>query len=402
MYQQPDPHGFLAPAAPAAPAAPVSHRRRTGLVVGATALVASGAVIAVAVSSTQPQIVSGLGSIVQSGPAMDRQGSGGQPPSQLPSGSNPVPGGSTPTTGTASAAQQIGVVDINTVLQYQGARAAGTGMVLTSSGEILTNNHVIDGATSISVQVVTTGKTYTATVVGTAPTQDVAVLQLQNASGLQTADLGSSTGLQVGAAVTGVGNAGGTGGTPSAAIGTIVALNQSLTATDQNGQNPERLTGMIETDAPIQAGDSGGPLYDSANHVIGMDTAASAGTLNTPVGFAIPINTATAVADQIEAGKASATIHIGLPGFLGVSVADSPTTAGALVQSALAGGPAAKAGIAAGDVITDVGGTPVGSSSALRSAIGTHKPGQSVAVSWVDSAGQAHHATITLITGPAD
>ncbi|MEP6642808.1 MAG: trypsin-like peptidase domain-containing protein [Gaiellales bacterium] len=363
---------------------------------GATALIAGAAVVAVAVSNSQPQVVTGLGSTVQTGPAMDRQGGG----SQLPSGSSP--GGSTTASGKASAVQQIGVVDINTDLKYQGAKAAGTGMVLTSSGEILTNNHVIDGATSISVQVVTTGKTYQATVVGTAPTKDVAVLQLQNASGLQTADLGSSTGLQVGAVVTGVGNAGGTGGTPSAAVGTIVALNQSLTASDQNGQNAEQLTGMIETDAPIQAGDSGGPLFDSANHVIGMDTAASAGPRSTPVGFAIPINTATAVADQIEAGQASATIHIGLPGFLGVSIADSPATAGALVRSALAGGPAAKAGIGAGDVITKVGATTVGSSTALRAAIGTHKPGESVAVSWSDSAGQAHHATVTLIAGPAD
>jgi S1-C subfamily serine protease len=396
MYQQPDPYGFPPPVVPAAP--PVPHRRRTGLLVGATALVASAAVVGLVWSSSQSQIVNGLGSVVASGPAMDRQGGG----SQLPSGSNPAPNGSTPTSGTASAAQQVGVVDINTVLQYQGAKAAGTGMVLTSSGEILTNNHVVDGATSITVQVVTTGKTYTATVVGTAPTLDVAVLQLQNASGLQTANLGSSTGLQVGAAVTGVGNAGGTGGTPSAATGTIVALNQSLTATDQNGQNAEQLTGMIETNAPIQAGDSGGPLYDAANHVIGMDTAASSGARRTPVGFAIPINTATSIADQIESGQETATIHIGLPGFMGVSIADSPTTAGALVQSAVAGGPAAKAGIGAGDVITNVGGTSVGSSTALRAAVGTHQPGQSVAVSWVDTAGQTHHATITLIAGPAD
>ena len=115
---------------------------------------------------------------------------------------------------TATSAQSVGVVDIDTVLKYQGAQAAGTGIVLTSSGVILTNNHVIDGATSISVTVVSTGATYTATVVGDDPTQDVAVLQLQNASGLKTAKLGDSNGVSVGEAVTGVGNAGGVGARP--------------------------------------------------------------------------------------------------------------------------------------------------------------------------------------------
>jgi S1-C subfamily serine protease len=386
MYQQPDPYWLAPPAAPPAP-----RRRRTGLIVGATAVVASGAILAVALTGGHSHVVNGLGSAVQNGPSMDRQGGGTRSPS-----------GSGTAAGTATAAQQIGVVDINTVLKYQGARAAGTGMVLTSSGEILTNNHVIEGATSISVQVVTTGKTYPATVVGTAPTKDVAVLQLQNASGLQTANLGDSTDLKVGDAVTGVGNAGGTGGTPSAAAGSIVALDQALTASDENGDNAERLTGMIETDAQIQAGDSGGPLFDSENRVIGMDTAASANAMRAAVGFAIPINTATAVADQIEAGQASATIHIGYPGFLGLSIADSPITSGALVQSVLPGGPAANAGISAGDVITNVGGTAVGSSTALRSAISAHRPGQSVTVTWLDSSGQSHHVSITLATGPAD
>jgi S1-C subfamily serine protease len=413
MYQQPDPYGFPAALAPTVPVSsqPVRHRRRTGLVLGGTALVASAAVLAAALSGGGAQVVNGLGSTVQPGPSMDRQGPGSQVPGggsfPFPNGSSPSPGGSgqngsTPTTSAATAAQQVGVVDINTVLQYQGAKAAGTGMVLTSSGQILTNNHVIDGATSISVQVVTTGKTYPATVVGTAATQDVAVLQLRNASGLQPANLGNSASLQVGAAVTGVGNAGGTGGTPSAAAGTIVALNQSLTASDQNGQNAEQLTGMIETDANIQAGDSGGPMYDSTNHVIGMDTAASASRISTPVGFAIPINQASAIADQIESGHASATIHIGYPGFLGVSIATDPNVSGAAVQSVLTGGPAAKAGIAAGDVITNVGSTAVASGTDLQAAISGHKPGQSVTVTWLDSAGQSHHANITLVTGPAD
>lgn len=261
---------------------------------------------------------------------------------------------------------------------------------------------MILGATSISVRVVTTGKTYRATVVGTAPTRDVAVLQLTNASGLQITNLGDSAGVQVGDAVTGVGNAGGDGGTPSAARGAVVALNQALTASDANGQNAERLTGMIETNAPIKPGDSGGPLFDSANHVIGMDTAASAAGRGTPAGFAIPIATAASVADQIEAGQASSTIHLGYPAFLGVSIAANSASRGAQIQSALAGGPAQKAGIGAGDVITSLGGTPIQSGTALRAAITAHRPGQGVAVAWLDTTGQAHHATITLIAGPPD
>ena len=162
------------------------------------------------------------------------------------SGSNPFGGSSSGGSGTtATAAQQVGIVDVNTVLKYQGAQAAGTGMILSSDGEVLTNNHVVDGATSISVTVVSTGKTYTATVVGTDPTDDVAVIQLQHASGLQTAKLGDSSKVSVGDAVTGVGNAGGTGKLTQAS-GTVEGLNQSLTATDDNGQNAEQLTGMIE------------------------------------------------------------------------------------------------------------------------------------------------------------
>ncbi|PZS14190.1 MAG: septum formation initiator [Pseudonocardiales bacterium] len=391
MYEQPDPYlGERPPAPEPAPASAVQ-RRRPVLAAGAASVAVAVAVFGLAYSTGRTQRITGSGSAVAALPAIDRQGT-----------SAPVPGPAIGSTGSASAAQQVGVVDIDTVLKYQGAAAAGTGMVLTASGEILTNNHVVSGATSITVRVVTTGKTYRASVVGTDPSQDVAVLQLQGASGLQSVHLGDSATLQVGAAVTGVGNAGGTGGTPSAATGTVLALDQPLTATDESGQNAENLTGMIETDAAIKAGDSGGPLYDAADHVVGMDTAASAARSRTAVGFAIPIERASAIAAQIEAGHASATIHLGYPGFLGVSTLASPSAPGALVQSVLAAGPAAQAGIAAGDVITAVGGTPVSSSTALRAAVAARRPGERVTVSWLDSAGQAHRAVITLAVGPPD
>jgi len=306
--------------------------------------------------------------------------------------------GSEASTGTtATAAQSVGIVEITTVLQYQNAQAAGTGMVLTSDGEVLTNNHVVDGATSVTVTVASTGRSYPATVVGTDPTDDVAVLQLSNASGLQTARL-SGTAARVGEAVTGVGNAGGTGSL-TAAAGSVTALGQTITASDENGGNSEQLSGLIQTDAAIQAGDSGGPLFDTATgRVIGMDTAASSGGASQ--GYAIPIATAEEIARQIESGVDNATIHQGYPGFLGVSVQDG--TDGAGVAGVLSGGPAAQAGITAGDVITAVGGSTVGSADDLSTALAGYGPGDRVRVTWVDTSGAAQSATVTLTTGPAD
>ena len=220
-----------------------------------------------------------------------------------------------------------GLVDINTTLGYQGDEAAGTGIVLSSNGVILTNNHVIDGATSISVTDVGNKQTYTASVVGYDRTKDIAVLQLHNASGLQTATLGNSSNASVGEDVVGIGNAGGTGGTPSAAGGTVTALNQSITASDEGDGTSEQLSGLIETNADIQPGDSGGSLVDTSGDVLGIDTAASAGfsfqsndQSSGNQGYAIPIDTALSIARAIEAGSSSSTVHIGETAFLGVEI----------------------------------------------------------------------------------
>ncbi len=222
-----------------------------------------------------------------------------------------------------------GLVDIDTTIGYSQEEAAGTGIVLTSNGEILTNNHVIDGATTISVTDVGNGKTYSANVVGYDRTQDIAVLQLKNASGLTTADIGNSNSASTGEDVVGIGNAGGTGGTPSAAGGTITGLNKSITASDSGDGSSEQLTNLIETNADIQAGDSGGSLVNTSGKVIGIDTAASAGFSfqsegqEASQGYAIPINDATAIAKKIEAGDATSLIHIGPTGFLGVEILSS-------------------------------------------------------------------------------
>ena len=183
-------------------------------------------------------------------------------------------------TGTAFAATRTtshpigtGVVVIETNLAYQNASAAGTGIVLTSSGRILTNNHVIAGATTIRVVVPKTTHTYTARVVGYDTTADVAVLQLQKASHLKTVTTGNASSLKLGARVTAVGNAGGTGRLTSSR-GNVTGLNRSITVQGDNGTT-EQLTGLIETNAALQPGDSGGPLLNSAGRVVGIDTAAS-------------------------------------------------------------------------------------------------------------------------------
>ncbi|MEU8223582.1 trypsin-like peptidase domain-containing protein [Kribbella sp. NPDC048915] len=179
----------------------------------------------------------------------------------------------------AAVAAQVspGLVDVNTVLGFENARAAGTGIVLSSDGEVLTNHHVIEGATSISVTDIGNGKTYSASVVGYDENHDIAVLRLKDASGLQTAKTGDSDTVKLGDQVVGVGNAGGVGGKPSYAVGRVTGLNQTITATDENGQDPEQLENLIQTDANIQPGDSGGPLVDANGEVIGVDVAGNGG-----------------------------------------------------------------------------------------------------------------------------
>jgi S1-C subfamily serine protease len=312
-------------------------------------------------------------------------------------------GGNT-TARKATAAQQIGIVDINTTIKYGQEQAAGSGMVLTANGEILTNNHVVSGATTISVTIVATGKTFTAKVVGTDPTDDVAVLQLSGASGLATAKLGDSSKVAIGDAVTAVGNAGGKGGVPSAAAGKVTALNQTITAGNENGTGSETLSGMIQVDADVQAGDSGGPLFSADDTVIGMDTAASTGKQTAATGFAIPIAKATSIAKQIESGAASSTIHIGSAGFLGVQLQENGGLAnsGAAIAGVIANSGAANAGLVAGDTITAVNGATIADASGLSTAISGYQAGKQVSLTWTDSSGQSHTASVTLGNGPAD
>jgi S1-C subfamily serine protease len=397
---------------PVAQPQPRHHRVLIGSLAAAVATALAAGGVAVAVdrvngSSEQTSLSSPnsqFGQFGQNGlPNLPGSGDGF---GSAPDGSGGTGSGATQAAGTATAAQQVGVVDITTTLDYGQGKAAGTGIVLTSDGEILTNNHVIQNSTAITVTLVSTGKTYTASVVGTDPTDDISVLQLKDASGLATAKLGDSAKVAVGAAVTAVGNAGGTGGTPSAAAGTVTALNQSITASDTSGSNAERLTGLIEVNADIQAGDSGGPLYSNATGtVIGIDTAASSSSARfgngATTGYAIPIATALTIADKIESGQASSTIHLGYPAFLGVQLSPAQG-AGATIGGVVSGSAAAKAGLAAGDTITAVDGTAIATARGLSTVLRNHKPGDQVRLKHTDSAGQGHTVTVTLGQGPAD
>jgi S1-C subfamily serine protease len=365
-----------------------------------------------------------------------------------------VAGTVTATSKTALSASEIAsrvdpaLVDVVSTDGDAGATSAGTGIVLSANGLILTNNHVINGATAIKVTDIGNGKTYTATVVGYDASHDVAVIQLQNASGLTVANLGNSSTVQVGDNVTALGNAEGKGGTPSVAPGTVTALNQSITASDELSSVSEQLTGLIETNAPIQPGDSGGSLVNAYGQVIGMDTAASSssgaqGQSSTATqAFAIPINNALSIAHQIESGTTSADVHIGNTAFLGVELQGDSSSSGSgsngfggsggfggfggfggsdgssgfggssgssgqgsqtgvAIAGALSGSPAATAGLTQGDTITAIGGQSVATAEDISHALVKYHPGDSISVTYVDQSGNSQTVTMTLANGPA-
>ena len=303
---------------------------------------------------------------------------------------------------TSRTAVQTGVVVVNTNLAFHNGEAAGTGIVLTSNGEVLTNNHVIRGATTIHVVLPQTKRSYAARVVGYDVTADVALLQLQHASGLATASIGNSATLHRGQAVTAVGNAGGTGSL-TVTTGRITGLGRTITVNDDRG-GAVQLVDLLETDASLQPGDSGGPLLDSARRVVGMDSAASAsfsfrGSNNA---YAIPINRAVSLARQIVAGHGSTQVHVGGTAFLGVQAqpADALGSSGVLVGGVIASGPVARAGVVAGDLLTALDGQSVSSPEKLVSALLVHHPGDKVTLTWSDASGQSHTATVTLASGP--
>jgi S1-C subfamily serine protease len=317
---------------------------------------------------------------------------------------------------TAAIADQddAAIVDVVTTLGYQNGQAAGTGIVLTSSGEILTNHHVIQGSTSITVKVSNSSQTYKATVVGFDATDDIAVLQAEGASGLTTAPLGNSAAVTIDQSVVAIGNALNKPGLPTVTEGTVTQLGRSISVSGDNG-TVEQLKDLLETSAPLQPGNSGGPLLDTAGQVVGINTAASAGNIpngGTTDGYAIPISDALTIAHQIESGHSTATVHIGASPFLGIRVGGgsrdvgggaapgSSNGSGVLVAGVESGTPAESAGIAAGDQIIAVAGTTVSSQSELTAALSAKHPGDTITITWVDQSNAQHQTTIRLATGP--
>ncbi len=332
-----------------------------------------------------------------------------------------------------------GIVDITSDLRYLQETAEGTGFVIdAAAGLVLTNNHVIDGATSITVTPVMSGKSYPARVLGYDLADDVALLQLRGVSGLKAVTLGDSSQLRMGTPVLAIGNEAGQGGSPTVAPGVISSLDRTIVASDQTSGLTETLRGMMQTNADIRPGDSGGPLADAAGQVIGIDTAAGGNIVYS--GYAIPINQALPIAKRIAAGRPGARIQIGLPASLGVLLPDStstdprrqasqelrqtgaisssgsnctsgdttaipasiaPTGSGALVNGVLCGTVAATAGIFAGDVITSIGGRAVTSPESLTAIVSRYRPGSKAALAWVSPGGSRHTAVVTLEAGPA-
>jgi putative serine protease PepD len=300
------------------------------------------------------------------------------------------------------------VVNINT--QGGGGRlggsGAGTGMVINSNGQVLTNAHVVSGATSVNVTFAGQSQTHPATVTSADPAADVALVQIQGVSGLPTVTLGDSGAAQVGDSVLAIGNALDLGNQPTVTEGIISALNRTLNSSG------ESLSGLIQTDAAISPGNSGGPLVNSAGQVIGMNTAVLTGSSQEPaqnIGFAIPINQAKTKISQLKPGQGVSNGGATAPNgaFLGVGVADasgstpgSPGGPGALVEQVVPSSPASQIGLQAGDVIVSLDNKPVASASDLSSAIKPHHPGDHVSVSWTRN-GARQSATATLTSSPA-
>jgi S1-C subfamily serine protease len=311
-----------------------------------------------------------------------------------PGGSDGSPFDSSSSGTPATDSQLTGLVRIASTLKYDDGRAAGTGMILTSTGEVVTNHHVVEGSTRLQVTVMSTGRTYRATVVGTDAKDDVAVLQLRNASGLQTVTT-DTDGIAIGDAVTAVGDAGGNTSTFTAAAGKILATGQNITTRSDGSAAGERLHGLIKISSDVISGDSGGATYDDQGEVIGMTTAASSGTSDV-VGFAIPIAKVVRIAGDLEDGTQNARYEYGAPAFLGIGLGGSTTRVGIVYPHT----PAARAGITAGDTVTRVGSTRVRTAGQLRNAITAYSPGDRVRLSWTDTTGLSHVATVTLMTGP--
>jgi serine protease Do len=301
---------------------------------------------------------------------------------------------------TAIAAVEPAVVQIDTTIDYQHAIGAGTGFLLNPNGEVLTNFHVVQGADVITGHNVGTGQSFGVDLIGYDRTHDIALLQMRGAAGLPVAPLGNSDAIVVGEPAVAIGNAN-PGSPPTREAGTITQLNRTIDAKDALTGSSDELNGLIEVAANVRAGDSGGPLVNGAGQVIGMTTAATVNYRFAPggKGFAIPINQALAVADQIRSRAPSDSVHIGPPTLLGVGVAAGDQGAevpGVIIREALRGGPAEAAGLLDGDLLTTIDGAPLDSATTLTRILDRHYPGDVIDLTWIDRSGQQRTGKATL------
>ena len=287
----------------------------------------------------------------------------------------------------------------------------GTGMIITPSGQVITNNHVIAGATSITVTLWGATKPMPATLVDTDPTNDIALLQITGASNLPTVSYGDSDDVQVGDGVVAIGNALGlSAGSPTVTQGIISATGRTVQASDASGTVTETLTNMFQTDAAINPGNSGGPLVDSSGKVIGMNTAvASSGTSQAQnIGFAIPANKISQLLPKLRAKSISNATQNG-SGYLGVfietltpelrSAYNFVPSEGAVVTEVTSGSPADVAGIEQGDVIVSINGRAVTSADQLTTTIQDDTPGTMVTIGLYRGSTQMT-VTVTLGKSP--
>ena len=306
---------------------------------------------------------------------------------------------------TATAAQGVGVVLIST--SSSSAQGAGSGMVLSSDGYVLTNYHVVQSSTEVQVEVASTGRSYTATVVGHDASQDVALLKLADATGLQTVTIDDDGDPAVGDTVTAVGNSEGQGYL-SAAEGRVTATDASITVSSETASSgSESLTDVLKTTAGALPGDSGGPMFDDEGEVVGITTAgeqASTGARTqavTVASYAVPIQRAMAIVQQIEDGQESGSVKVGPNAYLGVSVLTSD--AGTMtVSSVVPDGPADAVGIGRGAVITGLDGHPVASHADLAALLAGKEPGDQVSIRWTDASGLQRSGSIELGSSPVN
>ena len=365
-------------------------KRRTAALVGGVA------VLALVAGSVGAAIGVGLASNDGGAPAVTNATAppGGAVTSPIPPATTPSTasgsGASAPITGATLDVKGIlakvepSVVDI--VASSRRASGEGTGIIISSDGYVLTNAHVVDRASKVSVALAGSSRPVAATVIGADDAHDIALLKIDNASGLPAAELGRSAEVTVGEDVVAIGNALGLRGDPTVTRGIVSALNRTV----------ENLTGMIQTDAAINPGNSGGPLVNSSGQVIGINTAVAAdGAQN--IGFAIPIDKARSLAERLKTGQGPAPVA-----FLGVSTTEPMDgSGGAQVVEVVSDGPAEDAGIRVGDMIVSFDGKPVAGADTLSGLVQTRQPGDTVQVV-VERNGSSRTVSVKLGTRPAN